>query len=150
MARLLPYIAGGLGAVQGVREDKRRRPRRRLRLLAPVFAGSSRVEPPPEPDHSASSGGGCYGYLPSQQQEVAVLPQYYYYGGGGADLGGRPPRCRATGPPGASAQILRESFCRKVPAAPQRGDQVPATRQAAGVYFCKFRKRKYIFCKKQK
>ena len=38
MVRLLRYIAGGLGAVQGVREDKRRRRRRqrwRLRLLAP-------------------------------------------------------------------------------------------------------------------
>ena len=38
MARLLLYIVGGLGAVQGVREDKRRRrrrPGRRLRLLAP-------------------------------------------------------------------------------------------------------------------
>ena len=135
MARLLPYIVGGLGAVQGVREDKRRRPRWRLRLLAPVFAGSSRVEPPPEPDHSASSGGGCYGYLPSQQQEVAVLPQYYYYGGGGGtDLGGlgRPPRCRATGPPGASAQILSENFCRKTAAAPRRGDQVLAARRLGG------------------
>ena len=101
----------------------------------PVFAGSSRVEPPPEPDHSASSGGGCYGYLPSQQQEVAVLPQYYYYGGGGADLGGlggRPHRCRATGPPGASAQIICENFCRKVPAVPQRGDQIPAAWQRGG------------------
>ena len=47
-------------------------------------------------------------------------------------LGGRPLRCRATGPPEASAQILSENFCRKAPAAPQRGDQVPAARQQGG------------------
>ena len=43
-------------------------------------------------------------------------------------LGGRPLRCRATGPSGASAQILSENFCRKAPAAPQRGDG-PGRRQ---------------------
>ena len=47
-------------------------------------------------------------------------------------LGGRPLHCRATGPPGASAQILSENFCRKAPAAPQWGDQVPAARQWGG------------------
>ena len=47
-------------------------------------------------------------------EAVALLP-------GG--LGGRPFRCRATGPPGASAQILSENFCRKASA-----DQVPAAR----------------------
>ena len=56
-------------------------------------------------------------------------------------LGGRPPHCRETGPPGVSAQILCENFCRKAPAAPQRGDQVPVARQRCGrVYSCKFRK----------
>ena len=54
-------------------------------------------------------------------------------------LGGRPLRCWATGPPGASAQILSEIFCKKTPAAPQRGDQVPAARLRGGrVYSCKF------------
>ena len=68
--------------------------------------------------------------------------------GGRGLLGGRPLRCRATGPLGASAQILSENFCRKAPTALQRGDQVPAARQQGGrVYFCKFRKRKYIFVK---
>ena len=33
-------------------------------------------------------------------------------------LGGRPPRYRVTGPPEATAQILRENFCRKASAAP--------------------------------
>ena len=46
--------------------------------------------------------------------------------------GGRPLRYRATSPPRASAQILSENFCRKAPAAPQRGDQVPAARQQGG------------------
>ena len=47
-------------------------------------------------------------------------------------LGGWPPLCRATGPPGAGAQFFRENFYRKTPAAPQRGDQVPAARQRGG------------------
>ena len=42
---------------------------------------------------------------------------------------------------GFSANFQR-IFFRKAPAAPQRGDQVPT-----GVYFCKFRKQKYIFIK---
>ena len=46
--------------------------------------------------------------------------------------GGRPLRYRATSPPRASAQILSENFCRKAPAAPQRGGQVPAARQRGG------------------
>ena len=49
---------------------------------------------------------------------------------------GLPPRCGATGPPGASAQILNKNFCRKAPAAPQWGDQDPW--------------RKYIFVKNKK
>ena len=54
--------------------------------------------------------------------------------------GGRcpPPRCRASGPPGARAQIFRKTFCRKAPAARQRGGRV---------YSCKFQKQKYIFVK---
>ena len=55
-------------------------------------------------------------------------------------LGGRPLRCRATGPPGASAQILSENFAEK-PLPPGRG--------AVGVYFCKFQKQKYIFVKNE-
>ena len=55
-------------------------------------------------------------------------------------LRGRPPRCRATGPPGARAQIFRKTFCRKAPAVRQRG---------GGVYCCKFRKQKYIFIKNE-
>ena len=65
-------------------------------------------------------------------------------------LGGQPPRCRATGPPGTRAQIFCESFCRKTPTARQRGGQVTAARQQGGrVYFCKFRKQKYIFVKNE-
>ena len=56
-------------------------------------------------------------------EAVALLP-------GG--LGGRPLRCRATGSPEASTQILSKNFYRKAPAAPQRGDQVPAARQRGG------------------
>ena len=52
---------------------------------------------------------------------------------GGRGLPGGPAApMPGTGPPGASAQILSEIFFRKAPAAPQRGDQVPADRQRGG------------------
>ena len=47
-------------------------------------------------------------------------------------LGGRPPRCRTTGPSEVRAQIFRETFCKKAPAARQWGSQVPAARQRGG------------------
>ena len=46
--------------------------------------------------------------------------------------GSRPPRCRATGPPGAGVQIFTVENYRKPPAALQPGDQVPAARQRGG------------------
>ena len=62
-------------------------------------------------------------------EAVALLP-------GG--LGGRPLRCRETDPPRVSTQILSENFCRKAPAAPQRGDQ------AAGYISVNFKKNIFV------
>ena len=61
-------------------------------------------------------------------------------------LGGRPLRCRATGPSGASTKIFAEK-----PLPPRSGAtrSRPPGSGAGGVYFCKFRKRKYIFVKNE-
>ena len=55
-------------------------------------------------------------------------------------LGAAPPRYRATGPLGARTQIFWETFCRKAPAARQRGGRI---------HSCKLRKQKYIFVKNE-
>ena len=55
-------------------------------------------------------------------------------------LGGRPPRCRATGPQGPARNFLREIFFRNAPAAPLPGGRV---------YSCKFPNQKYIFVKNE-
>ena len=63
----------------------------------------------------------------------------------------RPPRCRATGLQGPARKYFRKSFSQK-PLPPRSGatrSQPPGS-GAAGVYSCKFRKRKYIFVKKRK
>ena len=59
-------------------------------------------------------------------------------------LGGRPLRCRATGPSGASAEIFVE---RPLPPRSGATRSRPPGSRAVGVFFCKFRKRKYIFVK---
>jgi len=65
-------------------------------------------------------------------------------------LGGRPPRCRATGPPGVLAQIFRETFAEKpLPLGSGAARCRPPGSGAAGVYSCKFRKQKYIFVKNE-
>ena len=75
-----------------------------------------------------TSAGGLW-------EAVAPLPGGRGLPGG---LGGRPLRCRATEPPGVSEQILSENFCRKAPAAPQRGDQ------AAGYISVNFKKNIFV------
>jgi len=63
----------------------------------------------------------------------------------------RPPRCRATGPQGPARKYFRKSFCTKAPAAPQRGDQIPAARRRGGRgIFLLISKIKIYFYKKQK
>ena len=54
----------------------------------------------------------------------------YKGGGAGRPAAGRPGGLAAPmpggGPPGAFLQKISRNYCRKAPAAPQRGDQVPA------------------------
>ena len=59
-------------------------------------------------------------------------------------LGGRPPCCRATGPLGASAEIFVE---KPLPSCSGATRSRPPGSRAVGVFFCKFRKWKYIFVK---
>jgi len=67
-----------------------------------------------------------------RQMRGGVVAKPLYSGRGG----GR----RATGPPGIRAQIFCETFCRKAPAARQRGGRINS---------CKLRKQKYIFVKNE-
>ena len=65
------------------------------------------------------------------------------------DLGGRPPRCRATGPQGPARNFLSEFFFSEMPLPPRcrAAWSRPPASGAAGVYSCKFPNRKYIFVK---
>ena len=62
----------------------------------------------------------------------------------------RPPGCRATGPSGTRTQFFTKIFTDK-PLSPGSGATRcrPPNSWAAGVYSCKFRKRKYIFVKNE-
>ena len=61
-------------------------------------------------------------------------------GGQGRRPGGRPPRCRATAPRDLCVNSFVKVFAQK---------SLPPRSGAAGVFSCKFRKRKYIFVKNE-
>ena len=80
------------------------------------------------------------GFL-ARQMRGEGQPTPLYRGGGPAapqrgGLGGRPPGCRAAGSQGPVRNLFSSLFL-----------QISPCRPAAGVYFCKFPYRKYIFVK---
>ena len=87
----------------------------------------------------------------SKANEGEGQPTPLYRGGGPAapqpgGLGGRPPGCRAAGSQGPVRNFFSSFFADK-PLPPGSRTVRPPVSGAAGVYFCKFPNRKYIFVK---